>query len=82
MKEATLAIVAVAAMLVLLGRLDHEPDDGWTVLEFWSYGTGDADTEWPWPMAASPISTLPVLVLFISCQHFFVNRLTRGALKA
>jgi len=45
MKEATLAILAVAAMLVLLGRLDQEPDDSRTVLEFWSYGTGGADTE-------------------------------------
>jgi len=33
-------------------------------------------------MAASLISTLPVLVLFVFCQRYFIAGLTRGALKA
>lgn len=43
--------------------------------------SGSTDTEWPWLMAAAVISTVPVLLLFIFCQRFFVAGLTRGAVK-
>ncbi|HOZ46151.1 MAG TPA: hypothetical protein PLO37_07195 [Candidatus Hydrogenedentes bacterium] len=42
---------------------------------------GSTDTEWPWLMAASLISTVPVLTLFIFCQRFFIAGLTGGAVK-
>jgi multiple sugar transport system permease protein len=42
---------------------------------------GSTDTEWPWLMASALISTLPVLVLFIFCQRFFITGLTGGAMK-
>ena len=42
---------------------------------------GGTDTEWPWLMAASLVSTLPVLVLFVFCQRFVIAGLTGGALK-
>ncbi|MCP4640511.1 MAG: sugar ABC transporter substrate-binding protein [bacterium] len=42
MKQAFLAILAIVAIFLLLGRLHSEPDDGRKVIEFWSYGTGGA----------------------------------------
>ena len=42
---------------------------------------GSADVEWPWLMAAALLSTLPVLLLFIFCQRFFIAGLTGGAVK-
>lgn len=42
---------------------------------------GSADVEWPWLMAAGLISTLPVLLLFIFFQRFFIAGLTGGAVK-
>ncbi|MBN1341530.1 MAG: carbohydrate ABC transporter permease [Phycisphaerae bacterium] len=42
---------------------------------------GTIDVEWPWLMAAALISTLPVLILFIFCQRFFIAGLTGGAVK-
>ena len=43
MKQAIIATTAVVSGYVLLGRLDKEDDDGRTVIEFWSYGSGGAD---------------------------------------
>ncbi|HIJ65450.1 MAG TPA: carbohydrate ABC transporter permease [Candidatus Hydrogenedentes bacterium] len=43
--------------------------------------SGTMDTEFPWLMAAALISTVPVLLLFILCQRFFIAGLTGGALK-
>ncbi|MCP4639739.1 MAG: carbohydrate ABC transporter permease [bacterium] len=43
--------------------------------------SGSTDTEWPWLMAAALISTAPPLLLFITCQRFFIAGLTGGALK-
>jgi len=42
---------------------------------------GSTDTEWPWLMAAALLSTVPVLLLFIFCQRFFIAGLTGGAVK-
>jgi len=42
---------------------------------------GSTDTEWPWLMAGSLVATVPVLVLFIACQRFFVAGLTSGGVK-
>jgi multiple sugar transport system permease protein len=42
---------------------------------------GSTDTEWPWLMAGSLVATVPVLILFIACQRFFVAGLTRGGVK-
>jgi multiple sugar transport system permease protein len=42
---------------------------------------GAQDVQWPWVMAAALIATLPVLVLFIFCQRFFIEGLSRGAVK-
>jgi multiple sugar transport system permease protein len=42
---------------------------------------GAQDVQWPWLMAAALIATLPVLLLFIFCQRFFIEGLSRGALK-
>ena len=42
---------------------------------------GAEDVLWPWLMAVGLISTLPVLVLFIFGQRFFIAGLTGGALK-
>ncbi|MBN2309205.1 MAG: carbohydrate ABC transporter permease [Candidatus Hydrogenedentes bacterium] len=43
--------------------------------------SGSTDTEWPWLMAAALISTAPPLILFVTCQRFFIAGLTGGALK-
>lgn len=42
---------------------------------------GSTDTQWPWLMAGSLVATVPVLILFIACQRFFVAGLTRGGVK-
>ena len=42
MRHAIAATLALLGLLFVIGRLDREPDDGRTVLEFWSYGTGGA----------------------------------------
>jgi multiple sugar transport system permease protein len=43
--------------------------------------SGSTDTEWPWLMAAALVSTLPPLILFVTCQRFFIAGLTGGAVK-
>lgn len=42
---------------------------------------GIGDTEWPWLMAGSLVATIPVLILFIVCQRFFVAGLSTGGVK-
>jgi multiple sugar transport system permease protein len=42
---------------------------------------GSTDTQWPWLMAGSLVATVPVLILFVACQRFFVAGLTRGGVK-
>lgn len=42
MRYAVALTLAIAGLLLLIGRLDREIDDGRTVIEFWSYGTGGA----------------------------------------
>jgi multiple sugar transport system permease protein len=42
---------------------------------------GAQDIQWPWLMAAALIATLPVLALFVLGQRFFIEGLSRGAVK-
>jgi ABC-type glycerol-3-phosphate transport system permease component len=42
---------------------------------------GTVDTEWPWLMAAALVSTVPMLILFMFFQRFFVAGLSSGAVK-
>ncbi len=39
-------------------------------------------TNWPGLMAASLITSVPVVVLFLVLQKYFVRALTEGAVKA
>jgi multiple sugar transport system permease protein len=43
--------------------------------------SGTTQTEWAYLMATGLISTLPVLVLFLFFQRFFIAGLTAGAVK-
>ena len=43
--------------------------------------TSAYQTQWPPLMAATIVATLPVLVLFIVCQRYFVGDATTGAVK-
>ncbi|NQT89340.1 carbohydrate ABC transporter permease [bacterium] len=43
--------------------------------------SGGTDTEWPWLMAGALVATIPVLILFIACQRFFVAGLSSGGVK-
>jgi multiple sugar transport system permease protein len=43
--------------------------------------TGSYDTQWSALMAASMIATLPILVLFVSFQRYFVSGVAAGAVK-
>ena len=87
--------VATIAVITFLGGWESfiwpllitDPHSDFDVLQkviaqatFTSMG-GSADVEWPWLMAAALISTLPVLILFIFCQRFFIAGLTGGAVK-
>ena len=42
---------------------------------------GAQDVQWPWLMAAALIATVPVLLLFVLGQRFFIEGLSRGAVK-
>jgi len=87
--------VATIAVITFLGGWESfiwpllitDPHSKFDVLQkviaqatFTSMG-GSADVEWPWLMAAALLSTLPVLLLFIFCQRFFIAGLTGGAVK-
>ncbi len=87
--------VATIAVITFLGGWESfiwpllitDPHSKFDVLQkviaqatFTSMG-GSADVEWPWLMAAALISTLPVLLLFIFFQRFFIAGLTGGAVK-
>jgi multiple sugar transport system permease protein len=42
---------------------------------------GGTETEWPWLMAGALVATVPVLLLFVFCQRFFVAGLSAGGVK-
>ena len=42
---------------------------------------GGEDVRWPWLMAAALIATLPVMVLFVFGQRYFIAGLSGGAVK-
>lgn len=88
------AIATVAVITFLSGwdsfvwpLLITDPQSNYDVLPkvlaqatFASMG-GAQDIQWPWLMAAALIATIPVLVLFVIGQRFFIEGLTRGAIK-
>ena len=88
------AIATVAVITFLAGwdsfvwpLLITDPQSNFDVLPkvlaeatFTSMG-GAQDIQWPWLMAAALIATVPVLILFILGQRFFIEGLTRGAVK-
>jgi len=91
---ATPAVATVAVITFLTGweafiwpLLITDPHSQFDVLQkviaqatFVSMG-GAEDIQFPWLMAIGLISTLPVLLLFLFCQRFFITGLTSGALK-
>jgi multiple sugar transport system permease protein len=88
------AIATVAIISFLAGwdsfvwpLLITDPQSNYDVLPkvlaeatFTSIG-GTQDIQWPWLMAAALIATVPVLILFAIGQRFFIEGLSRGAVK-
>jgi multiple sugar transport system permease protein len=91
---ATPAIATIAIITFLAGwdsfvwpLLITDPQSNFDVLPkvlaeatFASMG-GAQDIQWPWLMAAALIATVPVLILFALGQRFFIEGLTKGAVK-
>jgi multiple sugar transport system permease protein len=88
------AIATIAVITFLAGwdsfvwpLLITDPQSNYDVLPkvlaeatFTSMG-GAQDIQWPWLMAAALIATVPVLILFIFGQRFFIEGLSQGAVK-
>jgi len=94
MPLATPAISTIAILQFLVGwesfvwpMLITDPNSKFDVLPKVianaTYSTigGASETEWPYVMAAGLISTLPIIMVFIFGQRFFIKGLTGGSVK-